>query len=206
MAMAIIGMIGVVFAAVLVNVFQSSNKVNVVSQIKDNGQAVMDRIDKQLQSANHLVCISSDGKILVVKSASADLTKGFVRYRFYPQTVNTNGYIALDYPTTTNPNDVTADPDSPTSFCNLSGTQVSPIPLTNFNDVQNGLSLDVDRVLDASNPTPCQRVFTRQVNLGGFQDQVRVCFRAYRGAKAASAFDQSVPPNGILFQTAVQLR
>ena len=54
----ILGVLGLIIAMTLTNVFRGQNKVNTISQIKQNGQTAMDQIERLVRFSEKVVCVA----------------------------------------------------------------------------------------------------------------------------------------------------
>lgn len=93
---AILAIVGTLILTILTRSFRGGNKSQIVSSIKQNGQSVLEIIDKTIRNADNVVCVSSltdpGPTIVIVKDGI------FTRYRFFAATNMANGYIAQDAP------------------------------------------------------------------------------------------------------------
>lgn len=106
--MAIVAIVGTVLVLIFTNTLRGSNKSQILSVMKQNGQAVMDNIDRTIRGSDNVVCPvsgSSGNTIVVVKNGT------YSRYRIARPvdiglsapsiciTTGNNGCIILDNPT-----------------------------------------------------------------------------------------------------------
>lgn len=115
-AIAIVAMVGMILALIFINTLRGSNKSQILSVIKQNGQAAMDTLDKTIRNADNVACISASGDTLAVVKNGI-----YTRFRFK------NDYIEKE-----NLSDFTA------TAC--SDPSVSPVTLTNT-DPKTGVSV-----------------------------------------------------------------
>ena len=91
--MAILSIFGLLILLIFTSSLRGSNKSQILTIIKENGQSVLETIDKTIRSSDNLVCISdNDTTLIVVKNGI------YTRYRFVLETVSTNGFIEQDNP------------------------------------------------------------------------------------------------------------
>ncbi|MBI2040333.1 prepilin-type N-terminal cleavage/methylation domain-containing protein [Candidatus Microgenomates bacterium] len=92
----VLSIIGVLMLVIFTRTLRGSNKSQAVLAIKQNGQAVLETMDKTIRNAESLVCISSDpDNTIVVRGGTGNYT----RYRFVPDISGiTNGSILQDNP------------------------------------------------------------------------------------------------------------
>lgn len=57
--MAITAIVGIIMVIIFSNTLRGSNKAQILAVIKQNGQAVLDNMDKTIRGADNVVCISS---------------------------------------------------------------------------------------------------------------------------------------------------
>lgn len=73
---AIIGIMGLVVTEIFVRNLRGNEKAKVLASIKQNGQSVLDRMDKTVRSADNIVCVPTFEVLVIVKSGV------YTRYRF----------------------------------------------------------------------------------------------------------------------------
>lgn len=209
--MAITAIIGTVLVTIFANTLRGSNKSQILANIKQNGQAVLDNIDKNTRGADD-ICVSNGGSgntLVVVNNGS------YIRYRFVPPdnvnaavgncgnlTGSANGCIQQDNP---------IQPPSPApksdikvfidSLCQTDTDLLTPpvVTLTDTN-TQSGVSVECIAFDCVTNPVP---VFKRD-KLAGFKDQVIIRFNLKPAVGALSTITSQIDP--VAFQTTVQLR
>ena len=89
---AMVAVIGVVMLAIFTNTLRGSHKAQVLSAIKQNGQAVLEAMDRDIRNADNVVCATSTNLVII---SGGDYT----RYRFITPTGTANGLIQQDNPT-----------------------------------------------------------------------------------------------------------
>lgn len=200
---AILSVVGVMVLTIFTRTLKGSNKSQIIATIKQNGQSVMENIDKTIRDADNAICRSNDGKTLVV------LKNGiYNRYIFIPTTSSVNGYIQQDRPSkqiarTTGVEET--DPDFINRVCAtvdpLNNPLNSPVILTDT-QLETGVAIDcvaINRVPDClTNP-----IF-RIDKLAGFKDQVKIQFDIWPGIGVSPAIRGQIDP--VTFQTSIQLR
>lgn len=114
--MAIVAIVGIILVMIFANTLRGSSKAQILSVIKQNGQAVLGVMDNAIRNADNVACISTSGDTLAVVKNGI-----YTRFRFK------NDYIEkenlLDFTTTT-----------------CSDLSVSPVILTNT-DPKTGVSV-----------------------------------------------------------------
>lgn len=173
---AVLAIAGLLVLYIFTNSLRASNKAQILSSIKKNGQAVLETMDKSIRNAKNVVCISNSGDTIVI-----DNWVKYIRYRF------TGGKIQQeDLP---KPSSVPAsDPKYSQSYL-CSDPSVSPITLSDTNPqtgvlIQNGL-------------------FTLNKS-AGFKDTVTIKFEVTYPAGVYPALVGQIDP--VNFATTVQLR
>lgn len=193
----IVGIVGVILTTTLVQIFQGQSKASLISQIKQNGQVVMDEIDRQIRLSEKIICLSkrntvssdpNDPNNSVINDPNAYDTivfqkKGvFTRIIFFPKNSAENGYIGEDHPTSNYKLDA----------CNATLGDSSGVvtKLTNSDPV-NGISI-------------IQGKFSKIAPSAGVKDIIGIEFALTPGEKA-----KLLPENANLnvkFKTTVELR
>lgn len=219
----IFGVLSIIVTTVLVQSLRGSQKVQVLNRAKQNSQIVLDRMIKDIQSANEVWCtgnfddrtnnyngtstainynsqnVNYDTLILVTFDQSSNAT--YNRYRFYaPFGTSTNGYIAFDTKTVLN-----GSGGTPLN-CNNSdsdgtGTQTNPNILTDTDGI-NGVSINYYGGTNCNGFTSnifCDTVFpydtnTKEGGLGG--DSVTIKFRVFAAIGVPSLFQTTIQANG----------
>lgn len=181
----IIGILGLIFSDILIQTLRGQNKVKVIDQVKQNGQASLDRLSDEIRQSEKIVCFVSQ-----VNNGSPDTIVlfrqgAYTRFRFYAPTTAANGSIAWDNPQFTD--FLCTEPQVSSSLQYL--TDKDPV---------NGVSVSYDGSMN--NP-----IFTVS-RLAGYSDSVTVKFRASQGVKAGQTPESSVNQGGIIFSTTVQVR
>lgn len=107
---AIVAIVGTILVLIFTNTLRGSNKSQILSAMKQNGQAVLDSMGRIIRSADNVVCPTSGSSntIVIVKNGT------YSRYRIVPGNtaglapgsapsvcigLGTNGCIILDNPT-----------------------------------------------------------------------------------------------------------
>lgn len=180
---AILAIAGGLVVAIFTSSLRGSNKSQIVSNIKQNGQSVLENMDKTIRNADAVVCLSSSGSTLVIVQNGA-----FTRYRFTVPTSMANGFIEQDNPLQPTPPALEADITLFTdNVCS------DPVPGANIltdTDPQTGVSAE-------------NGLFTRSKQAGS-KDSVTIKFDLSPGISAPQAVAGQIDP--VVFQTTVQLR
>lgn len=189
---AVIAIIGTIMVAIFANTLRGSNKAQVLSVIKQNGQAVLENMDKTVRGADDVICPArttpTSTNLVVIRDGI------YTRYRFIAPTATDNGLIQQDNPVKqiiqgSNPPTLESDNTFLTRICNPNDPVAVPDILTDTN-TQIGVSV-------------ANGLFTRSYQ-PGFKDIVTVEFTLGPGVKAPSTIAGQIDP--AIFQTTVQLR
>lgn len=202
--MAIMAVVGTMLVMIFSSTLRGSNKSQMLSAIKQGGQAVLENMDKTFRSAENVVCpvvtppltTASSTQIIIYSSdrteASSSDTQGvYTRYRFIVPTTTTNGLIQRDNPTKQVVQE-TGVLETDQAFINrICGIDdiMSPTVLTDITP-ETGVSV-------------VSGTFIRSIQAGS-KDSVWVQFTLGPGAKAPSVIVGQIDP--VVFQTTVELR
>ncbi len=186
----VLSIVGVIILTIFTRTLKGNNKAQILSAIKQNGQAVLENMDKTIRGADNIVCISLSKDTIVVVQGGV-----YTRYRFIapikPDTAN--GLIQQANPVQINASgdfklfkdNVCADPmgtDTP------GGNLINTLTDTNL---QSGVSVE-NGSFENKNP------------LAGFKDAVAIKFQLTPGLKAPPAVAGQI--DAVNFETTVQLR
>lgn len=178
--MAIVAIVGTILVAIFTATLRGSSKSQMLSVIKQNGQAVLENMDKLIRGADSVVCPPPAASIfsntmVVVKDGT------YTRFRFIPKTGSVNGTIKQDSPL----------PPVPPAVIDCSDTTwVNPVNTLTDTNTQTGVSVENGSF---------------QLNSSSaFKDQVTVKFDLRPGVVAPAAIAGQIDP--VTFQTTVQVR
>ncbi len=213
----ILSVVGVLILNIFTRTLRGGNKTQIIGTIKQNGQSILENMDKTIRSSDNVVCptitppATSSGldTLVVVKNGV------YTRYRFispnstditYGDCKSVNGCILQDNPTKqnvdTNPPRQETDPEFITSVCNVGSlmprTTLSPVTIISDTNPQTGIS--VDCIAPDCNANP---IFKRDRS-SGYRDQVTIKFDLWPGKEVSSAVAGQIDP--VTFQTTIQLR
>lgn len=193
----LIAIMGVVITEVFFRSLRGSNKAQMLSIIKQNGQTALDKMDKSIRNADNVICppilsgpTSPPSIGLVIVKAGK-----YTRYRFVePTTTTVNGSIKQDTPTKQNfpgssPPREETDSEFINRVCNISDPMAQEDTITDDN-TRTGVS-----VVDGSFRRNRQR---------GFKDIVSISFTLKPGVEAQGAIARGIDP--VSFTTTVELR
>lgn len=127
---ALMAIAGTIITGIFISSLKGSEKAKYLAVIKQNGQVVLDVIDKTIRNADNVVC--SDLKTIVIAKDGK-----YARFRFVEKTSTQNGSIIKD---------------EPSSFTNTLCLDLMPgaIFLTDT-DTKKGVSIDFSNSLFESN-------------------------------------------------------
>lgn len=185
--MAVMAIVGTMLVVVFTNTLRGNNKAQILAVIKQNGQAVLENMDKTIRGADNVICPdpSASSAILVVVSNGI-----YTRYRFIFSPEPSS--IKLDYPTKTIIEEVTeTDEEFRHRVCD--SNSVIPVDAKDLTDtnLQTGVSLLTD---EAS--------FRR--DYFGSKDSISVSFTLKPAVNAPAIVAGQIDP--VAFTTTVQLR
>lgn len=185
---AITAIVGVILVVIFANTLRGSNKSQALAVIKQNGQALLENLDKNIRAADNVVCVTSSGQTLVM------VKKGvYTRYRIIPPDVSSNGSIQQDNPVQPTPpdsrNNVLVFVDNVNGICNDLDPLVSPVTLTDTNP-SSGVSVDSGS-------------FSRN-QASGYKDTIGLSFILKPGISAPAAVTGQIDP--VEFRTSIELR
>ncbi|MBI2330347.1 prepilin-type N-terminal cleavage/methylation domain-containing protein [Candidatus Daviesbacteria bacterium] len=201
--MAITSIVGAILVVIFTNTLRGSNKSQILAVIKQNGQAVLETMDKNVRNSDNVICPTlgnPSNTLVIVKNGC------YTRYKFIVPSPTQNGQIQQDNPqpdpsTPCAQNSPTPAPTDIQSFINSVCTDpmVNPTVLTDTNE-QSGVSVECPASDCSINPPP---VFTRDKPAGA-KDQVTIKFNLKPGVSASSAITSQIDP--VTFQTTIGLR
>lgn len=201
-AMAIVAIIGVIFVTIFANTLRGSNKSQVLASLKQNGQAILEKLGKNIRDADNVVCITPNpaGQTIVIVKDGC-----YVRYRFIEPSSSPipvqNGQIQQDFP----------QPDPSTTPClhNSPAPSATPAGIVAFTNQVCAAAdpMDDPNILTDTNPqsgvSVTDGLFTWNKQSGS-KDSVNVFFNLKPGVSAPAAVTGQIDP--IPFQTTIGLR
>lgn len=181
-----------VLLLILTQIFFSSlrgnNKAQVLGLIKQNGQGVLDSLDKSIRSADGIVCPAVTTGTTSADSSTLVIIKNgiFTRYRF------TGGGLDQDTPVQDlqNPNQKNINDFIKLNLCN----EQDPLQVPTLSTITDNNTMGV-LVTDG--------VFTRDQSKG-FKDVVTIDFKLSPGTELAKKTFGQIDP--VSFKTSVELR
>lgn len=172
----ILGIIGLLFFSTFSSSLRGGNKAQIVLAIKQNGQSLLENLDKTIRGSDNVICVNVS-TVVIIKDGI------YTRYRFIDSTSSSNGQIQQD-----NPDPVGLTAELLDRMCTDSMSQ-TPLILTDTNtttgvSVQNGS-------------------FERE-KLSGFKDVIIIQFDVGKGVGVVGGTSTIIDP--VHFKTTIQLR
>lgn len=184
---AVMAILGVIITEIFIRSLQGSEKAKVLATIKQNGQAVLDVIDKTVRNSDNVVCPVVIPPTISASSNTIAVVKNGLYTRFRIKVYPTDLHILQDNPV---PSSTSTQRQFLLDICtdlDYSGTTVFPITDTN---TRTGV-----RVGSGS--------FTRQ-KATGYKDISTIQFTLIPGIDAGFLITSSIDP--VEFKTSVELR
>ena len=175
-SVAVLSILGVIFLVVFSNSLKGGNKAQIVLAIKQNGQSVLENMDKTIRGADNIICVTND-TLVIEKNGE------YTRYYFVAESSSANGQIQQDNP---NPEIMEISSDPPTICV---PPLIDPVALTDTN-TKTGVS-----VTSGS--------FTKD-KPAGFKDVITIKFDIAQGVEVTPGTSSVIDP--IHFETSIQLR
>lgn len=206
---AIVAIVGTMLVSIFSSTLRGSNKAQILAVIKQNGQAVLENLDKNIRSADNVVCpffaspsdtSTSSNDMVIVKDSI------YIRYRFtIPPTGN--GLIQQDYPVKqdivgSSPLRKETDAEFINRICISTDTMDVTTGLRILTDTNSKTGVSVKCIVSdcTVNPPP---VFVRNRS-AGFKDQLTIQFSLAPGVDVPAAISDQI--DDVTFKTTVQLR
>lgn len=188
--MGVLAVLGTIITIIFSRSLRGSNKAQILSAIKQNGQSVLEILDKNIRGADNVVCPppSSSSTTLVYETQGS-----YTRYRFIAPTTTSplkNGKIIQDNPT---PTEEESQQD-PSVFLGR---------ICNINDI-----IEENQITEITDTNPLSGVsvaghFERD-SKEGFMDIVTVDFTVSPGVSASPGLGGDIDP--VPFVTTITLR
>lgn len=189
----LLSVVGVIILTIFSNTLKGTNKSQIISLIKQNGQSALENMDKTIRNAESVFCWSNTN-IVVVNSDDT-----YTRYTFISPVGSTeNGYIQKEaFSLTTVQANVFTINGLLCATPPYTGSDVAfSLVILTDNNPQTGVSVDF---VDHLNPV----VFSNNSS-PGFPDQVTISFVITPGVKAPPSVAGQIDPE--TFQTTIGLR
>jgi len=197
---AILAIVGTLILNIFTRTLQGNNKAQIIGIIKQNGQTILETMDKTIRNADHLICTGTSSDPNIGNATLVVIKDGvYTRFRFIePQPSDNptvNGFIDWESfnlpespPPGTDPNLYVRDFDK--IACNLPSTDATKLIKLTDTNTQTGVSV-VSLIFEK---TP----------KAGFKNIVNVLFTLKAGVQAPAAIAGQIDP--VDFQTTIQLR
>lgn len=203
----IMGILGVIFSDILVQALRTQNKVRVLSQVKQNGQKILNDVVYEVQRSEKIIC--TDNPVDQTKPNVLVLFRQgvYTRFKFIPPDSGpplSNGYIEMG---SINASILEQQNLAPDDFCtNNNSANInfdSKFELNRVNlsdrDAVNGSSLDYDHDSNNNNIPAFKET--------GYNNEAMVVrFLARQAPGAGQTYETTVTAEGILFTTTVKIR
>ncbi|MBI4038611.1 type II secretion system protein [Candidatus Daviesbacteria bacterium] len=190
--MMVLSLIGVLILIIFTRTLRGSNKSQIITFIKQNGQSVLENFDKNVRNSDGVICpaiTAPNPSTLVIKKGGI-----YIRYRFVvpapPANPIANGRIQQDNPVkqiNVQTGKEETDPEFANRIC--LDPMPDPVVITDTN-TKTGVSVE-------------NGSFTRNRS-AGFADLVTIQFDLKPGVSAREAATGSIDP--VNFTTTIQLR
>lgn len=178
---ALLSVFGTLILTIFTRTLKGSNKAQIIGVIKQNGQAVLENMDKTIRNADDVVCVSNldpPGPTIVINKNGV-----YTRYRFIKANpYEANGYIQQDNPA--------KPPPERTESVLCQDLMDTSATIITDNHLQTGVSI--------TNAT------LKKEAKSGFKDIITIQFEVAAGEKAPEAIRGQI--DAVSFQTTVQLR
>lgn len=174
---------------IFTNSLRGSNKAQILSSIKKNGQAMLETIDKTVRSSDNVICPTIPSGQTFASSTNLVVEKGgiYTRFRFVTATTSVNGLVKQDNPTRGSTESISALLNR---VCNtLDPLSSQALTLTDTNP-QTGASVQ-------------KGSFTRNKSFG-FKDIVIISFQVAYPVEVFPALAGQIDP--VDFSTTIGLR
>ena len=200
--MGVMALFGTLIVTIFSRTLKGSNKSQIIGVIKQNGQAILEKMDKTIRDSDKVVCLSQDNKTLMIVKNGI-----YTRYRYIPPTANGNGSFKQD-----NPDKKSAGVNSETGLgytepafvnkvCANEDDLFDPIILTDIN-ANTGVSIECANfsTYPLCNTSPIFKI----EKAAGFMDQVTINFNIRPGVGAPQSVTGQI--DAVNFKTTIQLR
>ena len=199
-SIAVISLLGLLILTIFSNSLRGGNKAQIILTIKQNGQTILENMDKTIRGSDNIVCpritppatTASGDTLVTVKNGI------YSRYRFVAAASSVNGQIQQDNPV----------PTTVTEEVNLSlfidRVCLSTDPLSDaviLTDTNTATGVSVTAAKDTSG---FNLPYVYRDKPSGFRDSVTLRFALQEGVAVTSGTAGAVDPTP--FETTVQLR
>ena len=187
----VIGLLSITIGSILLfltSVLKGTNQANITSEVKQNGQVVLDTLESQIRNASDAVCLNpADGSLCASPTQSTNYIK-LSRTNSDPlhircvKNAGENGRIEIT----------------------VSAVALDTIP-ANFTSITSQDTVSGVDITDITVITYCTTIFTIVPSSGGVSDPpiVSISFKVNQGVDATSRQDFMA---NVVFQTTISLR
>ncbi|MBI2337875.1 type II secretion system protein [Candidatus Daviesbacteria bacterium] len=183
-SIAVIAIIGTILVAIFSNTLRGSNKSQILAVIKQNGQAVLENMDKVIRSADYVLCPLADDDYLVVEKDGI-----YTRYRFESDSIRQDNPVKQVVP-------ATGQEETDDAFimrvCSMTDLMTDDTELKVLTDTNTKTGVKVENGKFIRNRS------------AGYKDGVTIKFDLKPGIGAPQSVSGQINP--VTFQTTVQLR
>jgi len=199
-AIAIVGVLGVIMSDILTRAFDNTQKTNLISNVQQNGQAVLTAFEDTIRYSEFVCLGGVDSGGLTEPNRMVTYSQPvlvvfregrYIRLRIVPQSGNTNGVILEDYPA------APAIDKTGTDLCRPPLLALSSRKITN----DSMLSVKSDSIALLSNPV------NTTATIGTKNVSVTINFAIGSFAGSPSNVENQIGQNNeIVFQSTAQFR
>ncbi len=177
----VLAILGVLVVTIFTRTLRGTNKTQIISSIKQNGQSILETMNNSIRNADNIFCISQDHHTIVVVKNGL-----YTRYRFVIDSSGlSNGKVSSD-----NPQQLGVESSIfMSNICNSADLLVAPQTLSDTN-TQTGVNL-----ISGS--------FTKTAQ-AGFKDIITIEFVLRSGVQAPAAVAGQIEP--VTFKTTIEPR
>lgn len=188
---AVIALVGVLIVTIFSRSLRGGNKTLAIGVIKQNGQSVLESMDKVVRNADSIICVHEP--LLTTPATLVTARDGiYTKFRFTSETSTTNGFVQQI--------SLTPGPDIET-FINTVCTDPMPSQTISLTDTNTQTGVSLVHMKDSSGNT--LSYFDRK-QLAGFEDILTIQFALKPGIAAPDVISGQIDP--VIFQTTVSLR
>jgi prepilin-type N-terminal cleavage/methylation domain-containing protein len=191
----ILTIIGVAITTIVTRSFQGNSKTELIGNVKQNGQAALAIIEKDIRESDTVVCPTTGTGLVLTLLTKTD--GQYIRFSMVPQAGATNGVIYKE---------IFNFQSLPTASDNL--CDLSIIALNYQSPTSPAVSLLDSTSKSAISLKNISGVGFTVVKNPGFKDTVKVQFDLGGSTKSLNSFSDSIggSTNSVKFQTTVQIR
>lgn len=212
--LAVLSIVGTLILTIFTRTLKGSNKAQIIGSIKQNGQLILETMDKTIRNADHLICVCPSSDYCpptmvrpeggVIKSNLVVVKDGiYTRFDFIIPSSSSNGFVewaSFQLPDT-HP-DGTEENLYVAQFDQVACINPMRDLITNSNVVNN-----VSQLTDTNTQTGVSvtdLTFTEESHKAGYKDVINVSLTLAPGVGAPASIAGQIDP--VAFQTTIQLR